>query len=61
MTRDRLDASITTRLSVAGKELLERMAAKENRKPSDMARIAIIEAAARRGLAAEDNVKQEAA
>jgi hypothetical protein len=61
MENDRLVALITVRLTIRERQLLERMATLEKRKMSDMARLAIIEAAARRGLAAEDDVKQEAA
>jgi len=61
MEGDRLVALITVRLTIKERRRLESMATAERRKMSDMARIAIIEAAARRGLAAEDNVKQEAA
>ena len=54
MDRDRLDTSITLRLSVEDRQTIERMAAMERRTPSAMIRIAILEAAARRGLAQEE-------
>ncbi len=53
MESDRLVALITIRLTTRERRLLERMAAMEKRRMSDMARIAIQEAAARRGLTQE--------
>lgn len=53
MENDRLVELVTLRLTRKGRRLLERMAKVEKRKMSDMGRIAIEEAAARRGLTQE--------
>lgn len=53
MAKERMTTSVTIRLTTQDREVLERMAEMERRKVSDMARIAILEAAARRGLARE--------
>jgi hypothetical protein len=49
------------RMTPKEREIVRCMARRERRSATAMIRQAIIEAAARRGLAAEDNVKQEAA
>ena len=50
MGRERLSASITVRLTPEERRALEQMAAQEQRRVSDMVRLAIREAARARGL-----------
>ena len=53
MKRDRMTATVKLRMSQDERLVLERLATLERRNLSDMTRVAIIEAAKRRGLARE--------
>ena len=61
MSRERMEESVTARLRVDERRLLECMAAQEMRNVSDMTRIAIIEAARSRGLWPEERREEGAA
>jgi len=59
MGRERLSASITVRLTPEERRALEQMAAQEQRRVSDMVRLAIREAARARGLWPENGEEFE--
>jgi uncharacterized protein (DUF1778 family) len=59
MGRERLSASITVRLTPEERRALEQMAAQEQRRVSDMVRLAIREAARTRGLWPENGEEFE--
>jgi len=58
MKRDRMTATVKLRMSQDERLLLERLATLERRNLSDMTRVAIIEAAKRRGLWLEEEQKE---
>jgi len=61
MKRDRMIATVKLRMSQRERCLLERLATMERRNLSDMTRVAIVEAAQKRGLWPEEQREEEGA